>query len=121
MSQIDRCFDILELFFRSPKGLFLSEIGAQTGIPLATAHRMLGIIKARGYLTQDSREDYHLSLMLPSMGKNFIAGTGFAELNQPHLDLLAKKTGRAYSPRCSRRRPANLGAAGRRQCSRAAI
>lgn len=93
MSQIDRCFDILELFFRSPKGLTLSEIGTQTGIPLATAHRMLGIIKARGYLTQDTREDYHLSLLLPSMGKNFIAGTGFAELNQPHLDLLAKDTG----------------------------
>lgn len=93
MSQIDRCFDILELFFRSPKGLSLSDISAQTKIPLATAHRMLGIIKARGYLTQDAREDYHLSLLLPSMGKNFIAGTGFAELNQSHLDLLAKETG----------------------------
>lgn len=93
MSQINRCFDILELFFRNPKGLPLSEVSAQTGIPLATAHRMLGLIKARGYLTQDTREDYHLSLLLPSMGKNFIAGTGFAELNQPHLDNLAKETG----------------------------
>jgi DNA-binding IclR family transcriptional regulator len=27
------------------------------------------------------------------MGKNFIAGTGFTELNQPHLDNLAKETG----------------------------
>ena len=93
MSQIDRCFDILELFFKNPKGLPLAEVSAQTGIPAATAHRMLGFIKARGYLTQDARDEYRLSLLLPSMGKNFIAGTGFAELNQPHLDLLAKETG----------------------------
>ena len=45
MSQIDRCFDILELFFKNPKGLALSEVSIQTGIPLATAHRMLGFIK----------------------------------------------------------------------------
>ncbi len=93
MSQIDRCFDILELFFKNPKGLPLSEVSVQTGIPAATTHRILGFIKKRGYLTQDNRENYHLSLLLPSMGKNFIAGTGFAELNQPHIDLLAEESG----------------------------
>ena len=93
MSQIDRCFDILELFFRNPQGLPLSDISAQTGIPLATAHRMLGMFKSRGYLTQDAREEYHLSLLLPSMGKNFIASTGFAELLQPFLNRLAAETG----------------------------
>lgn len=93
MSQIDRCFDILELFFKNSKGLPLSAVSAQTGIPMATVHRMLSIIKARGYLTQDARDEYHLSLLLPSMGKNFIAGTGFGELHQPHIDRLAAKTG----------------------------
>ena len=93
MSQIDRCFDILELFFKNPHGLALSEVSKQTSIPPATAHRMLNLIKLRGYLTQDSREKYHLSLLLPSMGKNFIASTGFAELHQPHIDQLAEITG----------------------------
>jgi len=93
MSQIDRCFDILELFFKNPQGLPLSKVSSETGIPLATAHRMLSFIKNRGYLIQDARDDYHLSLLLPSMGKNFIAGTGFAALLQPHLDRLAALTG----------------------------
>lgn len=93
MSQIDRCFDILELLFRNPKGLSLSEIGQASGIPLATAHRMLSLIKERGYIAQDHREQYYLSLLLPSMGKNFLASTGFSELIQPLLDRIAEDTG----------------------------
>ena len=93
MSQIDKFFNVLELFFQHPKGLQLSEVSDKLGIPLATAHRMLGVFKDRGYLTQDMREEYHLSLLLPSMGKNFIASTGFSELLQPHLNRLALETG----------------------------
>ena len=93
MSQINRCFDIIELFFENPNGLSLSQISASTDIPMATAHRMLSVIRERGYIHQDSQEIYHLSLLLPSMGAHFIAGTGFIELMQPHLDRLAKETG----------------------------
>ena len=93
MSQVDRCFDILELFFENPRGLTLSEISARTDIPMATAHRILGFIKARGYVYQDAREVYYLTLRLPSMGAHFIAGTGFSGLLQPHLDQLAAETG----------------------------
>ncbi len=93
MSQISRCFDILELLFENPKGLALSEISAKTGIPMATVHRMLSTIRKRGYVQQDAREIYNLSLLLPSMGAHYIAGTGFSELLQPHLDALAVETG----------------------------
>ncbi|MBW8637184.1 IclR family transcriptional regulator [Hoeflea sp. WL0058] len=93
MSQINRCFDILELFFENPGGLSLSEISARTDIPMATAHRILSFIKNRGYVYQDAREIYYLSLLLPSMGANYIGGTGFRELLQPHLDRLAALTG----------------------------
>lgn len=93
MSQINRCFDILELLFESPGGLSLSEISARTDIPMATTHRILGFMKDRGYVYQDTRETYYLSLLLPSMGAHFFAGTGFSELLQPHLDRLAAETG----------------------------
>lgn len=93
MSQINRCFDILELLFEFPGGLSLSEISSRTDIPMATTHRILGFMKDRGYIHQDSREVYYLSLLLPSMGAHFFAGTGFSELLQPHLDRLAAETG----------------------------
>lgn len=93
MSQINRCFDMLELLFENPNGMSLSEISTQTGIPMATAHRMLSIVRERGYIRQDEREIYYLTLLLPSMGAHFIIGTGFAELLQPHLDALAESTG----------------------------
>lgn len=93
MSQIERCFDILEILFETPKGLALSEISARADIPAATTHRILGFMKSRGYVSQDAHETYRLSLLLPSMGAHFFAGTGFSELLQPHLDRLAAETG----------------------------
>ena len=93
MSQIDRSFEILELFFENPNGLSLSEVSSRTNIPMATAHRMLSFFKNRGYVYQDDKETYYLSLLLPSMGAQFFSCSGFSELLQPPLNRLAAETG----------------------------
>ena len=62
--------EFVRIWNRVPKllqngGLSLSEISARTDIPMATTHRILGFMKNRGYVYQDSRETYYPSPLLP--------------------------------------------------------
>jgi len=93
LSHIGRYFNTLELLLSHPDGLALSEIGEQTQVAMATAHRILSALRERGYVYQDEQDHYRLTLKIPSMGVNFIAETGFARIMQPLLNELASETG----------------------------
>ena len=54
-SQLDRALDILELLAGSPGPRGLADIAEQVRGPKATVHRLLAMLQARGYATQDPR------------------------------------------------------------------
>lgn len=93
LSHIGRYFNTLELLLSHPGGLALSEISDQTQVPMATAHRILSALRERGYVCQNEHDHYRLTLMIPSMGVNYITETGFAGIMQPLLDDLSTETG----------------------------
>lgn len=61
----DKALDVCELLSRNPRGLSVSDVARALHLPVSSAHRVLGVLKRRGYVRQD--EDtarYSLSLKM---------------------------------------------------------
>lgn len=50
---LERTLDILEALAGSPLGLGVSQISGITQLPVSTVHRLLKVLKRRGYAAQD--------------------------------------------------------------------
>jgi DNA-binding transcriptional ArsR family regulator len=59
---LERALDILEALAGSPSGLGISEIAAKTQLPVSTVHRLLKVLKRRGYAAQDPETRKYLIL-----------------------------------------------------------
>jgi DNA-binding IclR family transcriptional regulator len=58
---LERALDILEALAASPPGLGISEIAGITQLPVSTVHRLLKVLKRRGYASQDPEtRKYHV-------------------------------------------------------------
>ncbi|ACL24066.1 transcriptional regulator, IclR family [Chloroflexus aggregans DSM 9485] len=53
IQSIDRAFDVLEALAQADDDLSVSELSEQLDLPLATVHRLLSSLAARGYVTQE--------------------------------------------------------------------
>ncbi len=64
---LERALDILEVLVRSSSGLGISEISGITHLPVSTVHRLLKVLRRRGYVSQDpGTRKYLLAAQLPS-------------------------------------------------------
>ena len=52
-TSIDKAFEVCEALSQAPRGLSISELRRQLGQPAATIHRLLAVLKRRGYVQQD--------------------------------------------------------------------
>ena len=50
---LERALDIIEALAVSTAGLGISEIAGITELPVSTVHRLLKVLKKRGYASQD--------------------------------------------------------------------
>ena len=50
---LERTLDILEVLALSGSGLGVSQISGMTQLPISTVHRLLKVLKRRGYAWQD--------------------------------------------------------------------
>ena len=57
---LERALDILEVLTGSPSGRGISEISGITRLPLSTVHRLLKVLKKRGYVSQDPESRKYL-------------------------------------------------------------
>lgn len=65
MTSTDKALDVCELLSRSPRGLAVSEVARSLHLPVSSAHRVLGVLKRRGYVRQDEETArYSLSLRM---------------------------------------------------------
>ncbi len=64
-TSIDKALDVCEALGRAPRGLSLAELGRGLQQPAPTLHRLLAVLKRRGYVRQDEEtQRYSLSLRM---------------------------------------------------------
>jgi IclR family acetate operon transcriptional repressor len=87
---IGRAFGILEQLVNEPGGLGVQALADQRGMPLASAHRLLGELAQLGYVRQiRDNQKYMLTTKLISLGFRCLSTNGIVNFAQPVLDSLA--------------------------------
>jgi DNA-binding IclR family transcriptional regulator len=65
LTSIDKALEVCEVLSGSPRGVSLSDLARTIRQPPSTVHRLLGILKRRGYVRQDEEtERYALTLKM---------------------------------------------------------
>jgi DNA-binding IclR family transcriptional regulator len=83
---------ILDAFAPGDRGLTLTEIGRRAGLPLATAHRLVGELTGGGFLERDAAGVYRIGMRLWRIAAQGSAATGLRELALPYMEDLYEIT-----------------------------
>ena len=89
MTSIDKAFEVCEVLSGVPRGLSLSDLARSLRQPASTVHRLLAVLKKRGYVRQDDESQrYGLTLKMLDLS--------FRSLGQSELRLHAYPIMREY-------------------------
>jgi DNA-binding IclR family transcriptional regulator len=91
-SVTSRIFDILTSFVPGESRLTLTEIGRRTGLPLATAHRLVGELVRVGGLEREEGGTYRIGVRLWEIGSLAPIRGGLRELAMPFMEDLYEAT-----------------------------
>jgi IclR family transcriptional regulator, KDG regulon repressor len=69
-TSVDKAFDVCEALSREPGGMSLSDLARALKQPRPSVHRLLGVLKRRGYVRQDE-ETQHYSLSVKWLDLSF--------------------------------------------------
>ncbi len=85
---------VLDCFSTRDRSLSLGDITARTGLPKATAHRMLASLREVGMLEQDRERDrYRLGLKLFELGNTVLANMELHREARPFVEQLTRVSG----------------------------
>ncbi len=88
-TSIDKALEVCEVLSGSPRGMSLSDLARALRQPASTVHRLLGVLKKRGYVRQDDESQrYGLTLKMLDLS--------FRSLGQSELRLHAYPIMREY-------------------------
>jgi IclR family transcriptional regulator, pca regulon regulatory protein len=88
LQSLARGLAVLASFGAAPGGLTLTQVGGATGLPRATARRLLLSLEQLGYVESEHRWFRPLPRVL-ELGYAHLSELGFAQIAQPHLERLA--------------------------------
>jgi DNA-binding IclR family transcriptional regulator len=89
MTSIDKAFEVCEVLSGAPRGMSLSDLARALRQPASTVHRLLAVLKKRGYVRQDDEtQRYGLTLKMLDLS--------FRSLGQSELRLHAYPIMREY-------------------------
>lgn len=91
VQSIERAMSLLEAVARHQAGMGLSQIAAETGLPLPTIHRLVRTLVDLGYLRQEPSRAYALGprlLLLTESSQSMLNG-----IARPHLAALVDRLG----------------------------
>jgi DNA-binding IclR family transcriptional regulator len=91
-SVTSRVLTVLGSFSADRTHLSLSDISRRTGLPLATAHRLVGELTAWGALERDGQGRYRIGLRLWEVAVLAPRGLGLREIALPFLEDLYEAT-----------------------------
>jgi DNA-binding IclR family transcriptional regulator len=89
---LGRALRLLDTFSPTRPVMTLSQIARHAGLPLSTAHRLLGELVAWGALERDESGCYRIGLRLWELGALAPRGTGLRERALPFLEDLSQVT-----------------------------
>ena len=93
-TSIDKAFEICEALSRAPRGLSISELKRQLGQPAPTAHRLLAVLKRRGYVQQDDDTSrYRLSLKMLDLSVRLLGRSELRLHAYPAMREVVLRTG----------------------------
>lgn len=96
VTSLEKALDVCEALSASPRGLSIGEVARSVGLPKATAHRLLRVLKERDYVRQDDETSrYALTLKMLDLS--------FRLLGRSELRLHAYPVVREYVLRTSHR------------------
>jgi len=88
-TSIDKALEVCEVLSGMPRGMSLSDLSRSLRQPASTVHRLLGVLKRRGYVRQDDEtQRYGLTLKMLDLS--------FRSLGQSELRLHAYPIMREY-------------------------
>ena len=94
VQSIERAFDILELLSHEPKGLYLTKIGTLLHLHKSTVHRLLSVLKNRGYIEKEEESGhYRLGPGFVELASLFLNNIELKTEAEPHLRQLSQVTG----------------------------
>lgn len=94
VQSVDRTFDLLELLARFPEGLSLSTITSDIGLHKSTVHRLLGSLKDRGYIEQESDSGrYRLGLAFIALAGPYLNQLDLKNVAEPEMRRLSDTIG----------------------------
>jgi DNA-binding IclR family transcriptional regulator len=89
MTSIDKALEVCEVLSSAPRGMSLSDLARALRQPASTTHRLLAVLKKRGYVRQDDEtQRYGLTLKMLDLS--------FRSLGQSELRLHAYPIMREY-------------------------
>ncbi|MGW5225188.1 IclR family transcriptional regulator [Nocardia niigatensis] len=91
VQSIERAFGLLELMAHEGGMMGLSQLAAQSGLPLPTIHRLVRTLVDLGYLHQEPSRKYVLGPKLIKLGES--SSQMLAVLARPHLARLVDELG----------------------------
>jgi DNA-binding IclR family transcriptional regulator len=89
---VSRALTLLDSFSAARRTLSLSQLAALTGMPLSTAHRLVGELVAWGALERDDEGGYRIGLRLWEIGSLAPRGQALCERALPFLEDLSQIT-----------------------------
>src|SRR5689334_22381716 len=91
VQSIERAFGLLETMADHGGTMGLSQLAAESGLPLPTIHRLLRTLVDLGYLRQDTSRQYVLAPRLIRLGES--SSTMLHVWARPHLERLVAQLG----------------------------
>jgi hypothetical protein len=73
-TSIDKALEVCEALSLSPSGMALTEVARAVGLPRPSVHRLLAVLKRRGYVRQDDEtQRYSLTLKMLDLSFRLLA------------------------------------------------
>jgi IclR family acetate operon transcriptional repressor len=92
--KLERGLQVLADLVDYPDGRPMSALAQELGMPLSATHRLLTELVEQGYVRQHpGHGQYMLTFRLVSLGLSYLANSGVADIAQPLLDELARRSG----------------------------
>ncbi|WP_137178311.1 IclR family transcriptional regulator [Roseomonas sp. AR75] len=94
LKSLAKVMRVLDCFSTRDRSLTLGEISQRTGLPKATAHRLVASLREVGMLEQDrGREGYRLGLKLFELGNIVLANLDLHREARPFVEQLTRISG----------------------------
>lgn len=91
---LTRALTLLERLAEAPKGLQLTDLSYQLGMPAATVHRLLSTFEELNFVEQDEEQGlWYIGLKAFTVGNAFLNRRDFVAIARAHMDALVEQCG----------------------------